>query len=281
MIGRRLVAVGAILAVVAAGGVVGAVIGIPGISGASNSSNTASSTTVPDRGRHVRGFSGPSLGAGKDVLDAAAKALKLSTQDLLQKVSDGKTTIADVAKQQNVAVKDVIDAMTAVAHDDISKLVTNPFPSRTGPGGKGPRHGGFPGLGIRGTWRSSFDTVANALGVSTADLRTDLAKGQSIADIAKAKNVDLKTVITTLVNDTKSKIDAAVKAGDLTQDRATKLESNLEEMITNAVNNSHSMAGGPRGGFGRGFRHGGGPGGPGYGMGSPGSPPAASPMPSL
>ena len=42
--------------------------------------------------------------------------------------------------------------------------------------------------------------------------------GQSIADIAKAKNVDVDTLIGTLVTDAKSKIDAAVKAGHLPQD---------------------------------------------------------------
>ena len=50
----------------------------------------------------MRGGFGPVIGADKDVLDAAAKALNLSTKDLLSKLSDGKTTIADVAKAQNV-----------------------------------------------------------------------------------------------------------------------------------------------------------------------------------
>ena len=56
------------------------------------------------------------------MLDAAAKALNLSTEDLLEKLSDGKTTIADVAKQQHVDLQTVIDAMEAVAKHDISKI---------------------------------------------------------------------------------------------------------------------------------------------------------------
>jgi hypothetical protein len=277
MIGRRFVAASVVIAAVAAGGVVGAVIGIPGISGASSSptsTTTPQSKAAPNDGRHFRGFPGPSLGAGKDVLDAAAKALKLSTTDLLQKVSDGKTTIADVAKQQNVDVQTVIDAMTAVAKDDISKLVNNPLPTPFGKGGKGPGRSGMPGLGIRDSLRSSLDTVAKALGISSTDLRAALAEGQSVADIAKSKNVDLNTVIDALVNDTTSKIDAAVKAGHLSQDRATKLKSSLKEMITKALDNKYSVGGGR---FGRGDRSG----KHGFGPGAKGGSSAPLPMPSL
>jgi len=270
MIGGRFVAASVVVAAVAAGGVAGAVVGIPGISNASSSSTPASqSKAVPNEGREFRGFPGPSLGAGKDVLDAAAKALKLTTTDLLAKLSDGKTTIADVAKQQNVDVQTVIDAMTAVAKDDISKLVNNPLPMPFGKGGRGPGHGGMPGLGI-GRVRASLDTVAKALGMSTADLRTALATGQSVADIAKSKNVDINTVIDTLVNDATTTIDQAVKAGHLNQDQATKMKSKLRDKITKALNKTHSDGGGR---FGRG-RHG-------FGRGTEDGGPPSLPMPSM
>jgi len=290
MIGRRLLTASVVLAAVAAGGVAGAVIGIPGISSASSSTSSSSTTTQPPgagpyAGRHFGGFPGPSLGAGKDVLDAAAKALNLSTADLLQKLSDGKTTIADVAGQEHVDVKDVIAAMQAVANTDISNLVNNPFPGRPwkdgrkGPAIATPGSGmpglGMPGLGMRGELRSSLDTVAKALGVSTADLRTALATGQSIADVAKSKHVDVNTLIGTLVTDAKSKIDSAVKAGDLSQDMANKIESNLQSTITSAVTNAFPKGGGAHGGFGHRFGRGRGP------SGFNGPPPAATPMPSL
>ena len=109
MIGRRMVAAGVVVAAVTTGAVAGALIGIPGLSGASSSPNVSTvghrtTTNTPDgRAPTVTRFpGGASFGAGKGVLDAAAKALNLSTEDLLKKLSDGKTTIADVAKQQNV-----------------------------------------------------------------------------------------------------------------------------------------------------------------------------------
>src|SRR5689334_7299191 len=123
MIGRRWIAGTAVVAAVAAGGVAGALIGIPGISGASTGSSSSTSTTTTPNGSqpkdathawgHRGRFGGAFIGADKDVLAAGAKALHLSTEDLLAKLSDGKTTIADVAKDQGVPVQDVIDAMAA------------------------------------------------------------------------------------------------------------------------------------------------------------------------
>jgi len=245
MIGRRLVAGTAIVAAVAAGGIVGALIGVPGLSGAASSSSTSTTTNPSDAHGGEPGFRGrlgPFIGAGKDVLDAGAKALDLSTDDLLSKLSDGKTTIADVAKQQNVDVQTVIDAMAAVAKSDITDLVNNPLPTPPSfpgfPGGfKGPGIGfGFGPLG--GMKDDSLGAAAKALGITADELMNDLRNGQSIADVAKAKSVDVSKVIDAIVSDAQSKIDTAVKDGHLTQDQATKLKTDLKNRITDLVNNT-------------------------------------------
>jgi flagellar hook-basal body complex protein FliE len=265
MIRRRMVAVGVVVAAVAAGGVAGALIGIPGLSSASSSpplAATAQSGTAHNARPHVRGFFGPGIGSDKGLLDAAAKALKLSTQDLLQKLSDGKTTIADIATQQKVDLQTVMTAMEAVANTDISNLVNNPLPAMP-PFGKGPLGGSGgsggsaiigpagPGFGLRGVLGGSIDAVANALGISSKDLFSDLGNGQSIADIAKAKSIDVTTLINTLVTDAQTQIDASAKAGTLPPAAATKLEANLKQLITDAVNNSSPKMFGHLGGFGR------------------------------
>jgi hypothetical protein len=268
MIGRRLVAAGVVAAAVTTGAVAGALIGIPGLSGASGSpavSTQASetTTTTPDSGDHERGFHGARLG-GDGVIAAAAKALNLSPDELFKKLSDGKTTIADLAQQENIPLSDVTDAMEAVAKSEISDIVNKPFPKFPDNGGHRGGRGGFGegpmgGIGF-GDLRASFDSLAQTLGLSPQDLMKDLAGGQSIADIAKSKNIDIDTVIKSLVDDATAKIDAAVKDGHLSQDQATKIESNLKDMITKLVNNGFKF-----GGFGEGFGHGGfpGPGGPG------------------
>ncbi len=260
MIGRRLVAGTAMVAAVAAGGVVGALIGVPGMSGASTSSSSTSTTTEANEAPHIRGHIGPFIGAGKDVLDAGAKALNLSTEALLTKLRDGKTTIADVAKQQNVGVQTVIDAMAAAAKSDITDLVNNPLPVPPSFAGGWKGGPGF-GFGHRGgvMLGGKLDAAAKALGITADELEKDLRNGQSIADVAKAKSVDVNKVIDALVNDAQSEIDAAVKDKHLTQQQADTLTKNLKAHITDLVNNTGPKGerqfgpdgGGPGFGFGR------------------------------
>src|SRR3954452_2563399 len=103
---RQRIAMGvAITAAVVAGGVGGAVLGVPGISSAQSGSPT---TTAPANANAPKGVRPEKSSA---LFDAAAKALNLTPAQLKEKLSDGKTTIADVAKQQNVDIDDVIDAM--------------------------------------------------------------------------------------------------------------------------------------------------------------------------
>ena len=290
MIGRRLVAGTAVVAAVAAGGVAGALIGVPGLSGASTSptsttakSNGAPSTETPGGHgfrAHIGAFGGAGQGASKDVLDAGAKVLKLSTDDLLAKLRDGKTTIADVARQQNVKVKDVIDAMAAVATTDITDLVNNPLPVPPSfPGGSG-----GPGFGIGhrgGLSGDKLGAAAKALGITTDQLMTDLSGGKSIADVAKGKGVAVSKVIQALVDDAQSKIDAALKDGHLSKDQATKLGNDLKDTSTNFVNNTrpkgegHFGRGGPGPGFGPGSGSANGLGRWGQNGGAPNAPPAS------
>ena len=280
MNGRRMVAAGVVVAAVTIGGVAGALIASPGRSGAASSpevSTSATSNSTQPNGDHVRGFHRAGFGAGPEVLDAGAKALGLSTDDLLQKLSDGKTTIADVAKAQNVDVQTVIDAMEAASDKAIEDIVNKPFPvphfgkgdhdgkGRMGGGGGG--GGGF-GFGFAGL-KDSADALAKSLGITTDQLTTDLRDGKSIADIATANGKDLNTIIDNLVTDVTAKIDQAVKDGHLPKDMATKIDSTLKDMITKAVNGDFSFG---MGGGMHGFGHFGGPDG-----GMPGFPGGAGP----
>jgi hypothetical protein len=263
MMRSRVVTGIAVVTAVAAGGVGGALIGVPGLSGATPFHTSAATTAAPGAKHWGR------LRAGSPLLDAAAKALNLTTQQLIDKLSDGKTTIADVAKQQNVKIDDVIAAMTAADKDRIGNIVNQPWPQvGAGPGanfapGAGPAmRGGF------GFFNDSLDAVAKALGISTADLKTDLGNGQTIAQIATGNGLKVDDVINTLVGDASAKIDQAVTNKRLPQAMADKLKAALKTEITNLVNNGIPKGPmGPKGGFGFHGRHGfGGPDGmPGFG----------------
>jgi hypothetical protein len=271
----RLVAGVAVAAAVGFGGVAGALIGVPGLSSASQFPKSAVPIAATDTapGSSTGTAKGARPGPASPLIDAAAQALHLTTQQLLTKLSDGKTTIADVAREQNVDIGTVISAMTNADKDRIGDIVNKPWPKfgDHGPETGGPGRRGF-GFGRFGG--ASLDPLAQALGISNADLKADLAKGQSIADIAKAKNVDVDKVIDALVADATARIDKAVTDKHLTQDQADKIKAALRTKITDLVNNGFPK--GPKGGFGFGGRgHGR---GPGMGMNGPdsGSSPSTS-----
>jgi hypothetical protein len=107
-------------------------------------------------------------------------------------------------------------------------------------------HGPKPGLAA----------AAGAIGVSEDELRTALRSGQSIAQVAQSKGVDVQKVIDAVVADARTRLAEKVQAGDLTQAQADEIKQRRSE--------SGLVLGGGPGGHGPG-RHG--PGGPGGGPG--------------
>lgn len=85
---------------------------------------------------------------------------------------------------------------------------------------------------------SPLATVSKALGITEAELKTELEAGKSVSDVAKAKNVDLATVKAALLAEAKAHIDAEVAAGKHTAaEGATKLAemtSRIDTMLTTA-----------------------------------------------
>jgi hypothetical protein len=85
---------------------------------------------------------------------------------------------------------------------------------------------------------SPLATVSKVLGITEAELKTELEAGKSVSDVAKAKNIDLATVKTALLVEAKAHIDAEVAAGKLTAaEGVTKLAemaSRIDTMLTTA-----------------------------------------------
>lgn len=85
---------------------------------------------------------------------------------------------------------------------------------------------------------SPLATVSKALGITEAELKTELQAGKSVADVAKAKNIDLATVKAALVAEAKARIDAAVVAGKHTAaegvTKLAKMMSRIDTMLTTA-----------------------------------------------
>lgn len=226
MIGRRMVLPLVIAGSVAVGGIAGAVIGVPGLSGASTT-NSPKNTASPNA---------PAGKPGAAVLDAVAKALNMTPADLKQQLSDGKTTIADIAKQRNVDINTVIDAIVGVARSRAEQFVNNPLPR--------PKHGA-PGIGrgMKPVFGTAYDAAAKAIGITPVELKTEMRSGKTVAQIAKDHNVDVNTVISQTVDAVSKQIDQAVTDKKLTPQQATTMKNNLTNLVTRLVNGSF------RGGF--------------------------------
>ena len=111
------------------------------------------------------------------------------------------------------------------------------------PGGDGDGDGGRGrgGVGMFG----GLDSVATLLGISTSDIQTALANGQTLAQIAEANGKTAQDVIDVLVQAVKDHFTPEVASGEHTQEEADAMIAAATQQITDFVNN-----GGPLGGRG-------------------------------
>lgn len=77
--------------------------------------------------------------------------------------------------------------------------------------------------------------IATTIGVDWPTIQKRLQGGESLATIAGSKTSDL---ITVMVNEASTRIDAAVAAGRITSAQATTFKANLLARITAAVNST-------------------------------------------
>lgn len=104
-----------------------------------------------------------------------------------------------------------------------------------------------------------LDVAADYLGVDRDTLRSRLADGESLADIAKASGKSVDGLVDAIVADATERLDENVAAGDLTQAEADEALAELREHVTELVQNTrigHGLGGGLRDRFGGPFdRH--------------------------
>jgi predicted XRE-type DNA-binding protein len=98
---------------------------------------------------------------------------------------------------------------------------------------------------------SPFALAAKALSLDVTALRTELQSGKTVADLAKAKGVDVNSIVTAIVDAHKTHIAQAVTDGKLTQAQADEILKNEQTRATDFVNGKVPPAG-PRGPSGRG-----------------------------
>ena len=184
-----------------------------------------------------------SLGAGL-VVGSAAGLIAVPAISGAQSTSSNTAAATapadrpDPSVRLNETLKPLVDAGTitqAQADAVIAALKADmPAHGERGPGGKG-----GPGL----------DVAAQALGMTTDELHTALDGGQTLAQVASDKGVNVQVVVDALVASATNHINEEVTSGEITQAQADQKLADLSQHVTDRVNNPRPE-GGPRGGHG-------------------------------
>jgi len=173
-------------------------------------------------------------GAHTDYLSAAATYIGITVDQLRTELGTDKS-LADVAIAHGKTRDGLIQALVTASQTSITTLVDQ----------KG--IGAQRGPGDRGVIGDQFSVAATYLGTTTADLRTKMQAGQTLAQIAAATSGKSRDgLVAALTADAKAKIAAAQTAGTITAAQATELTNDLTTRIANFVDSNRPMGpGGP------------------------------------
>ncbi|MDP1847169.1 MAG: hypothetical protein Q8K79_05190 [Solirubrobacteraceae bacterium] len=168
------------------------------------------------------------------ILDDAAKRLDVTPDKLRDALSaaqdaqlDQAVKAGDLTQKQADAIKQARKASGRVLAGP--GLLGGPGPHGAmklhgGPGGRGAHH-----LGLRG---DLFADLAKALGTTESKLKEQLRDGTSVAEVAKANGKSLADVRAAVKAATKTRLDEAVKDGDLTRKQADAILDRVEDHVT-------------------------------------------------
>ena len=179
-------------------------------------------------------------------LVVGAGAAVAATQSGPQQQSDA--IVADAAGQLGIssaklsaalktALGNQVDAalaagtMTQAQADELKTAIESgqtPLLGLHEPGGRGGGHGFGHG--------AELSTAASYLGVTVSELRSSLAGGKTLADVAKAEGKSASGLVSALVDEAKQRVDDAVSAGRLTDAQRQSILADLQARITDLVN---------------------------------------------
>jgi hypothetical protein len=182
-------------------------------------------TTPSQRSAAIVADAAQKLGVEPKALSDALKAAE-------KKQVDAAVAAGELTKEQGDALKARIEASDyPVVGGALGRGPRGLFGRGPGgPGGPGFGHHGGPGA------PGHLDTAATYLGVTQAELWTQLGAGKSLADVAKAEGKSASGLVDALVADEKKELDAAVAAGRLTAAQQKTIEADLEQRVTDMVN---------------------------------------------
>ncbi len=158
-------------------------------------------------------------------LDKLAAALNIQRPALDSAITSAGTSTLDEAVQQGTLTQEQADAIKPrLQSGDLG-----PFLGGHGPGrGFGQRRPPQAGIGPALT-EAMLDAAAKTLNITRDELITQLRNGQTLAQLAQAHNTTEQAVKDAALAAAKTQLDAAVKAGTMTQERADTIYARLQQ----------------------------------------------------
>lgn len=163
------------------------------------------------------------------VLNDAAQQLGVQPNELSAALKKALSNRVDQAVKDGRLTKTEGDALKARINSGQFPLFGVPHAPGFKHFGRGPGHFGH---------KHFLSTAAEYLGLTEAQLRTQLNSGKTLAQIAKDRDKSVDGLIDKLVADKKARIEEAVKDGRLTRAQANEIEADLKQQVTDFVNNA-------------------------------------------
>ena len=163
------------------------------------------------------------------VIDDAAKQLGVTPGELSDALKQALKNRVDDAVQAGRLTKEQGDGLKARIDSGDTPFLF---------GGFGFPHHGFDHVGPFG----DFGAAASYLGLTQAEVRSQLADGKTLAAIAKDQGKTVDGLVQALVKAASDKIDAAVDAGRLTKSQADDMKADLKDAVTDLVNDKHRLS---------------------------------------
>jgi uncharacterized protein YidB (DUF937 family) len=189
------------------------------------------------------------------VLAAVGGSAALAASQAGSPSEDSEAIIDDTAAQLGVSPSKLSEALKKALGDRVDEAVAAGRLSKDeGEALKAriqsddfPLFGGLDrGFGHFGHF-GDLDAAAGYLGLTEAQLRSELENGKSLARVARDHDKSVDGLIEALVAAAKQKLDGAVAAGRITPAQESAILAGLRDRITNLVNSTG--LGGPPPGF--------------------------------
>jgi polyhydroxyalkanoate synthesis regulator phasin len=161
------------------------------------------------------------------VINDAARQLGIEPNELSSALRQALASRIDAAVEDGRLTKEEGDALK-------QRIQSGEFPLFGGPHRGFGRHGHGPGPMFH---LHSLDAAASYLGLSQAQLRTQLNSGKTLAQVARDRDKSVDGLVDALVEAQNEKLDQAVEDGRLTQAQANEIKQGQRERISDFVNN--------------------------------------------